>query len=384
MVKDLKKFVLLGFATVLSLSIQNQIERPAAQWLGQVAQNSMVDEVSQQAQQLKLSAIQKIQALRGNNNVAANVDPEKLVQLADIEVPGTDGLSPKQKERHVAISMSKMFMEQGDYFLAMVSFAEGYSEKVYNFAGNVIGFGYNPKGQTKDYNHQLLETVAPDGQLNKLSLLGSGEIPDELKAKGMNKAGVRLGEYSSFSLSPAQAIQVSYVMQSNMMEDVILPGLTKEIRKTIPDKVKAKERAEQVIAALDENEKAAVFYHGYKVGGKAFALFPQLTTSLLVYAKLKEAQAPENKLEMAKKQVMSNFQYSYVHNGKRALDEKAGKLIGSLFDSPDKFLQAVQNINPQWEKVQTATINPLASFKKMIEAKENQPHSHRAVRVASM
>ncbi len=371
MVRNLKTFIILGFTTALSLSINNQMGNTADVHWPHLQQSSIVDEVSFQAQELKMSTIKKIESLRGQNNVAANVDPEKLVSLADIEVPGVDNLSTKQKERHVAISMSKMFVEQGDYFLAMVSFAEGYSEKVYNFAGNVIGFGYNPKGQTKDYNHQVLETVAPDGQLNKLSLLGSGDVPIELKQQGLSSKGkIKLGDYSHFSLSPAQAIQVSYVMQSNMMEDVILPGLTKEIRKTTPDKKLAQEKAKKVIASLDDHEKAAIFYHGYKVGGKAFALFPQLTHSLIMYAALKTKDSiPVQKLEAAKNQVISNFQYSYVHNGQKAFDEKAGKLIGSLFSSPDKFVNAAQSINPQWERVQTATINPLASFKKMLEQK---------------
>lgn len=267
-------------------------------------------------------------------NFIDNVEIKKSIEKAgNFEVPG--GMKNNQVARYV----SQIQFKEQNYLLALVSEGEGFRNTLYNDnIGFAFGNGWNLSMQNSTYNKNIASTISNDGEyIGKLVQL-SGKTSDSKIPSNFN----------SLKISPQRAIQVSAIMSIDFEKSVI-----SSIEKQLPKNEKAKKLkittgksfstiGQELYKNLEPNEKAALVYHAYKVGGAGFNKYVNMLQSLVDYG------LSTNKTQEQAKKVAESFTYKYTMNGEIKEDIRASVLVSTMFLDINSFGYVIgKNVAPQ-------------------------------------
>lgn len=249
---------------------------------------------------------------------------------------GNFDLPSNLADNQIARKVAQLQFEKENYSLSLKSEAEGFGRQVYNDnIGKAFGYGWNLTFQNSQYNKDLATAISTDkNYINKIVSLSGKE--------GVTKSSAGL------TIEPQRAMQVSALMSERFYEGAIngiaskLPKNKLAVAEHNATGKSYKEIAVDVYNRLEENEKAVVVYHAYKVGSAGFAKYNNLINSLITYSFEKE-KTPE-----MRRGVADQFTYKYKLNGKVLEDTRASILIGAMFADPSAFGYLIgKNVAPQ-------------------------------------
>lgn len=208
---------------------------------------------------------------------------------------------PKKVKGNIAFAIAKSEFNKGNIYESLVSYSEGLFLTPYkDNIGVAIGNGWNVSMQTREDNYSIAKAIGmSDENIKRLLPLSLntkiGDIPKEVR---------------KISLTPEQAMKAARFKRYNMFES--------SLREMVDGYDK-----------LQENEKAALSYHVYKVGPQNTAKYKNLLSRLQDYI--------SNPNEKTKEQVARNFTYTYMLDGKRMVDMRGSKLIMATWLDPQAF-----------------------------------------------
>lgn len=267
-------------------------------------------------------------------NYIDNVEVKKSIEKAgNFEVPG--GMKNNQVGRYV----SQVQFKEQNYLLALVSEGEGFRNTLYNDnIGFAFGNGWNLSMQNSTYNKNIASTISDNNEyIGKLVQL-SGKTSDAKIPSNFN----------SLQISPQRAIQVSAIMSIDFEKSVV-SSIEKQLQKSEKaKKIKVSTgksfatMGQELYQNLESNEKAALVYHAYKVGGAGFNKYTTMLNSLVDYG-LSTNKTPEQA-----KKVAESFTYKYTMNGEIKEDIRASVLVSTMFLDKNAFGYVIgKNVAPK-------------------------------------
>lgn len=227
------------------------------------------------------------------------------------------------KPNNISKAVTKIQFEKKEYFLALASQAEGFTEKIYqDNRGFAIGNGWNLSHQSIQDNQQLALAVFDNPAF--IHMVSHMSVESDNKKKDMSKL-------SEIKITPQKSMQITYLLGEKIKEKVVLKGLSQTLEKDRGLTEKQSDKlAIKLFKNLKKNEQDAIIYHAYKLGKKGFLRYKNMISGLINYAEKKGD----------KQAVINELSYMYKLNGKKIEDNNAQELVTSMFVSPEKFAQS--------------------------------------------
>lgn len=222
-------------------------------------------------------------------------------------------------------------MKEKQYFLSLVSHAEGYLPTVHrDNVGYALGMGWNLTKQSKEFNASIAQAL----------YLSDNEIDKLAKVSNKNHGQINEKSYDGIKLLPHRAIQASLLIGNYIEQNVVKKVLTTFLmKKKQVDETTAQAKAEKVLESLQTHERDTITYHAYKVGPGGFSQYENLMNNLVKYS---EKPTLKNKLAVA-----SEMTYKYKDKGRIKEDIRAREIVASMFIDPSVFAESIKADKPK-------------------------------------
>lgn len=246
---------------------------------------------------------------------------KKLSKIGGFELP--EDLTKNNYPKAIA----EMQLNKGEYYLALVSLAEGFSPNIVpDNKGYFIGFGWNLTLNSIEENEKIAKKIGmPDEHVR---------IVKNMSHQSQEKVSVK--EINSVTISPQQGMQAAYLLGEKIREEKVIPGIQRVLMKhrqhTEEDSHK---KAIETFNALSRYEQDLLVYHGYKAGNQ-FLKFKNLVLKVVDYAENRES-LNKNERALLKNDIVSELNYSFQLKGKKILDKRAQEITGAMFYGPNYF-----------------------------------------------
>ena len=277
----------------------------------------------------------------------------KYGAFTDIQKAGNFKLSAGLSHSEIAKKVALIKYDSSEYFLSLVSFAEGFRDKPYADAGTgfAIGNGYNMSVQSSYMNEQMFSMITKDAKTIALVRSLSGKT---------NQASVDQSSLSQLSVSPQQAAQIAQALKYEFSQPLanIIGGKAilnnGAARKYVSDhRITPKEFGQLVLDNLAPNERDTIVYHAYKVGTGGFQKYNGLINSLVDYHFNKTPKLAET--------VASHFTYNYkAADGSIKQDTSASGKLAAMFLDKEGFAYLIgkSKTYPYNFKTRLASVQP--------------------------
>lgn len=246
---------------------------------------------------------------------------KKLSKIGGFELP--EDLTKNNYPKAIA----EMQLNKGEYYLALVSLAEGFSPNIVpDNKGYFIGFGWNLTLNSIEENEKIAKKIGmPNDHVR---------IVKNMSHQSKEKVSVK--EINSVTISPQQGMQAAYLLGEKIREEKVIPGIQRVLMKhrqqTEEDSHK---KAIETFNALSRYEQDLLVYHGYKAGNQ-FLKFKNLVLKVVDYAENRE-NLDKKERTLAKKDIVSELNYSFQLKGKKILDTRAQEITSAMFYGPNHF-----------------------------------------------
>lgn len=303
----------------------------------QVDTSSITKEIKENT----VSKIEKIISPVYDSKLITESNRAKIEQAGQFNLP--EGLADNQVARKVAQTK----FNEGNYYLSIVSEAEGFRSRLYNDVGGYAGGnGWNLTMQSKTNNENIAKAISKDSNfIQKVTALS-----------GKYFTAPATGYVINFT--PQRSMQASELL-GEQFEQGVINVLSKKLSKNkigmqIHSKTGQDYRviATDMLNKLEKNEKSAIIYHTYKVGEGGFSKYNNLIDNLINYA------FSQDKSIEAKKKVAEGITYQYKMNGEVKKDIRAEVFVQSMFMDKEAFGFLIgKNVAPQHMKTSIPSIN---------------------------
>lgn len=266
-------------------------------------------EAKQESITLSLNATSKIQ--------------KKLSKIGGFELP------EELKKNNYPKAIAELQLNKGEYYLALVSLAEGFSSKIVpDNKGYFIGFGWNLTLNSIEENEKIAKKIGMPNEHVRIVKNMSHQSQEKVSVKEIN----------SVTITPQQGMQAAYLLGEKIREEKVIPGIQRVLMKhRQQNEEDSHKKAIETFNSLNRYEQDLLVYHGYKAGNQ-FLKFKNLVLKVVDYAENRET-LNKKEIHTAKNDIVSELNYSFQLKGKKILDKRAQEITGAMFYGPSHFAE---------------------------------------------
>lgn len=319
-------FSILGAGVFTISSINTSMDVDDEIRLANRTSSGKVTQVAQDIVVSKEVAQAAIDEKQQNITIALNTTGKNQSRLASI---ANFSLPKDMKLNNYPKAISEFQLNKGEYYLALVSMAEGFSPVIKpDNRGYFIGFGWNLTLNSMEDNQRIAQTIGMKPEhvriIKNLSIQSKEAVtPEEIK---------------TVTITPQQGMQAAYLIGEQIRTEKVIPGIKRVLMKhRQQDEESSHSKAIETFNSLNRYEQDLLVYHGYKAGNQ-FLKFKNLVLKVVDYAENSVNLDRISKVSV-KKDIVKELDYSFKLKGKKILDTRAQEITSAMFFGPHHFAE---------------------------------------------
>ncbi len=278
---------------------------------------------------------------------------KKYNAFNDIQNAGSFTLDKDISNSEIAKQVASLKLKEGNAYLSLVSYAEGFVKTPQPDAGTgyAVGNGYNASVQSVQMNQNIVSMISKDKSVIDAAVYLSGKT---------DQSKVDTSKIQALKVTPQQAAQMAQAMKyefaspmPKIIGDKALRVNAKARQFASEYKLNGEQFGKVLLDNLKPNERDTMVYHVYKVGPAGFAKYNTLISNLVDYHFDKTADKAD--------QVAASFNYKYkAGDGSIKEDKRAAGLLATMWLDTDAFKAMVNNSKtyPNGFKSRLAKVQP--------------------------
>lgn len=218
-------------------------------------------------------------------------------------------------------------LNKGEYYLALVSMAEGFSPTIQpDNKGYFLGFGWNLTLNSEADNERIANSIG----------MKPKDVKIVKKMSHQSSAEVSAAELKSISITPQQGMQAAYLIGEQIRSEKVIPGIKRVLMKhRNQGEEESYTKAVDTFNSLSRYEQDLLVYHGYKAGNQ-FLTFKNLVLKVVDYAE-NSGTMDNIETQIVKSDIIKELDYSFQLNGKKIIDKRAQQITSAMFMGPKDF-----------------------------------------------